>query len=181
MRAMSRTNGRPKAMPRMCVSNAARLCFAFRQPSADFLAADPKILHSFADERSPDCCVGFGRELHDRFASWQTLKPTSSSLYVKLKPDSLEETTMAENQSSQTEATAARKGSSDGNGGAQRNQPVAQRTEQSRGVAVQSSGREGRTLTSAGSRQLTSAAQNPFTMMRQLSREMDRLMDSFFE
>ena len=88
---------------------------------------------------------------------------------------------MAENQTSQTAATAARKGSSDRNGGAQRNQPVAQRTEQSRGVAVQeSNGREGRALTRAGSRQLTSAAQNPFTTLRQLSREMDRLTDSFF-
>ena len=89
---------------------------------------------------------------------------------------------MAENQSTQTEATAVRKGSSEGNGGAQRNQPAGQRTEQRRDVAVQESGgREGRALTRAGSRQLTSAAQNPFAMMRQLSREMDRFMDSFFE
>ena len=89
---------------------------------------------------------------------------------------------MAENQTSQTEATAARKGSSEGNGGAQRNQSMAQRTGQSRDAAVQeSSGSEGRALTRTGSRQLTSAAQNPFAMMRQLSREMDRFMDSFFE
>jgi HSP20 family protein len=88
---------------------------------------------------------------------------------------------MAENQSTQTEATAVRKGSSDGNGGAQRNQQVGQRTEQRRDVAVQESGgRESRSLAGGGSRQL-SAAQNPFTVMRQLSREMDRFMDSFFE
>jgi HSP20 family protein len=89
---------------------------------------------------------------------------------------------MADIQTSQTEATAAGKNSPGGNGGAQRNQPVAQRTEQSRNATAQeSTGREGRALTRAGSRQLTSAAQNPFAVMRQLSREMDRWMDSFFE
>jgi HSP20 family protein len=80
---------------------------------------------------------------------------------------------MAEIQTNQTETTAARKGS-DGNGDAKRNQ--------SRDVATQeSTGREPRAVQRAGSRQLTSAAQNPFAMMRQLSREMDRLMDSFFD
>jgi HSP20 family protein len=73
----------------------------------------------------------------------------------------------------QTNQSGAGKGS-DGNGGAQRSQ--------SRGVATQeSSGKEGRAMARTGSRQLASAAQNPFVMMRQLSREMDRLMDSFFD
>jgi HSP20 family protein len=80
---------------------------------------------------------------------------------------------MADNQSSQTETTKVRKGTSEGNGGAQRGE--------SREVATpESGGREGRAVTRA-SRQLASAAQNPFAMMRQLSREMDRMMDSFFE
>jgi HSP20 family protein len=95
--------------------------------------------------------------------------------------DPLEETTMAEIQSNQTEASAAGKGSAGRNGGTQRNQPVPQRTEQSRDVTSQeSTGSERRALTKSGSRQLMSAAQNPFATMRQLSREMDRLMDSFF-
>jgi HSP20 family protein len=82
---------------------------------------------------------------------------------------------MAEIQTNQTDTSAARKGSSEGNGGAKR--------QQSRDVATQeSSGREGRAVSSrVGSRHPTSAAQNPFAMMRQLSREMDRMMDSFFE
>jgi HSP20 family protein len=79
---------------------------------------------------------------------------------------------MAENQVSQTEATTARKGS-DGNGGTQRSQ--------GRRDVVNQESREDRAVTKRGSRQLASAAQNPFAMMRQLSREMDRLMDSLFE
>lgn len=81
---------------------------------------------------------------------------------------------MAQIHPNQTEPSAARKGSSERNGGAQRSQ--------GRDVVSQeSTGKDGRAVTRAGSRQLTSAAQNPFAMMRQLSREMDRMMDSFFE
>ena len=81
---------------------------------------------------------------------------------------------MAETQTKQTETSTTRKGFSEGNGGAQHSQ--------GRDVVSQeSTGREGRGVTRAGSRQLGSAAQNPFAMMRQLSREMDRMMDSFFE
>lgn len=88
---------------------------------------------------------------------------------------------MAEIQSNQTEGSAAGKGSAGGNGGTQRNQPVPQRTEQSRDVTAQeSTGSERRALTRSSSRQLMPAAQSPFATMRQLSREMDRLMDSFF-
>jgi HSP20 family protein len=53
--------------------------------------------------------------------------------------------------------------------------------QQSRSLTTQESGgRTDRALTRQGSRALTTP-QNPFSMMRQLSREMDRLMDSFFE
>jgi HSP20 family protein len=48
-------------------------------------------------------------------------------------------------------------------------------------TAQESGGQTNRALTRQGSRALTAAQQNPFSMMRQLSREMDRLMDSFFE
>ena len=37
-----------------------------------------------------------------------------------------------------------------------------------------------RGLTRTGSRQLSQSSQHPFSMMRQLSRDMDRLFDSFF-
>jgi HSP20 family protein len=79
---------------------------------------------------------------------------------------------MAQTQTSQNE-TSVRKGSLEGNGGAQ--------SRQDRDVVTQeSTGRKDRAMTRAGSRQLTSAAQRPFATIRELSREMDRLMDSFF-
>ena len=80
---------------------------------------------------------------------------------------------MAENQTSQTEATSGSKSSPAGNGG--------QRSQSRDVIAQESKGREGRALTGASSRQLASPAARPFSMMRQLSREMDRLMDAFFE
>jgi hypothetical protein len=86
-------------------------------------------------------------------------------------------------QSNQTEASAAGKGSAGRNGGTQRNQPVPQRTEQSRDVTSQeSTGSERRALTRSGSRQLMSAAQNPFATMRQLSRDrmLERDYGSFY-
>ena len=77
---------------------------------------------------------------------------------------------MPENQSTQVET---RKGS---------NGDRASSKQQDRSLTTQESGgRTNRALTGQGSRALTAAQQNPFSMMRQLSREMDRMMDSFFE
>jgi HSP20 family protein len=77
---------------------------------------------------------------------------------------------MPENQTTQAETRK----SSNGDGGSGK--------QQGRSVTTQESGgRTNRALTRQGSRALTAAQQNPFGMMRQLSREMDRLMDSFFE
>jgi HSP20 family protein len=86
----------------------------------------------------------------------------------------MEETAMQENQTTQTETAATRKGSSNGDGGsgAQRSRNVVQQ---------ESGGRTNRAVSTRGSQGLATTAQNPFAMMRQLSREMDRLMDSFFE
>ena len=80
---------------------------------------------------------------------------------------------MPETQTTQTETTATRKGSSNGERGSD--------APQGRSVVQQGSGgRTNRAVARQGSRGLA-ATQNPFAMMRQLSREMDQLMDSFFE
>jgi HSP20 family protein len=77
---------------------------------------------------------------------------------------------MPENQTTQVETRK----SSNGEGGSGK--------QQGRSVTTQESGgRTNRALTRQGSRAPTGAPQNPFSMMRQLSREMDRLMDTFFE
>jgi HSP20 family protein len=85
----------------------------------------------------------------------------------------MEGTTMPETQTTQTETAATRKSSSNGERGAG--------TQQGRSVIQQESGgRTHRDVARQGSRGLA-AAQNPFAMMRRMSREMDQLMDSFFE
>jgi len=76
------------------------------------------------------------------------------------------------------ESANIRQGSRPGNGGRQdQNQPTNQPTnEQSQSGSVvrhESGARGSRALTRSGS-------QHPFSMMRQLSRDMDRLFDSFF-
>jgi len=81
---------------------------------------------------------------------------------------------MPDNQTTQAETTAVRKGSPNGDGGSS--------TQQGRSVTQQESGgRANRAVTRQRPRSLAAVAQNPFAMMRQLSREMDQLMDSFFE
>jgi HSP20 family protein len=77
---------------------------------------------------------------------------------------------MPENQTTQVETRRGSNG--DAGSGKQQGRSV---------TTPQSGGQSNRALTSQGSRALTAAQQNPFSMMRQLSREMDRLMDSFFE
>jgi HSP20 family protein len=86
----------------------------------------------------------------------------------------MEETAMPETQTTQTETTATRKGSPNAGGGSA--------TKQGRSLVQQeSAGRTGRAVARRSSQGLATTAQNPFAMMRQLSREMDRLMDSFFD
>jgi HSP20 family protein len=86
----------------------------------------------------------------------------------------MEETVMSETQTTQNQTTATRKGSSNGEGGSG--------VQQGRNVTQQESrGRTNRAVTRRSSQGLAATAQSPFAMMRQLSREMDRLMDSFFE
>jgi HSP20 family protein len=86
----------------------------------------------------------------------------------------MEETVMPETQTTQNQTTATRKGPSNGEGGSG--------VQQGRNVTQQESGgRTNRALTRRDAPGLGTTAQNPFAMMRQLSREMDRLMDSFFE
>ena len=81
---------------------------------------------------------------------------------------------MSETQTTQNQPTATRKGSSNGEGGSG--------VQQGRNVTQQESGgRTRRALTRRDAPGLAATAQNPFAMMRQLSREMDQLMDSFFE
>jgi HSP20 family protein len=85
----------------------------------------------------------------------------------------MEETTMAETQATQTETAATRKGSSNGehgSGASQGRNVIQQESAARTGGAVARPGYRGRAVT-----------QNPFAMMRQMSREMDQLMDSFFE
>jgi HSP20 family protein len=81
---------------------------------------------------------------------------------------------MAENQTTQVDTAATRKGSSNANGGSGKQEGGST-------IRQESGGGTNRSLTRQGSRALAPVSQNPFTMMRQLSREMDRLMDSFFE
>ena len=80
---------------------------------------------------------------------------------------------MPETQTTQTDVSATRKASSNGESGSG--------TQQGRSVVQQGGDRTNRAVARAGSRGLAHSAQNPFAMMRQLSREMDRLMDSFFD
>ncbi len=81
---------------------------------------------------------------------------------------------MPETQTTQSETTATRKGSPNAEGGSA--------TKQGRSLVQQESGgRTGRAVARQSSQGLATTAQNPFAMMRQLSREMDRLMDSFFD
>jgi HSP20 family protein len=77
---------------------------------------------------------------------------------------------MAENRTTQVETRKSSNG--ERGSGAQQDRSL---------TAQESGGQTNRALTRQGSRALTAAQQNPFSMMRQLSREMDRLMDSFFE
>ncbi len=80
---------------------------------------------------------------------------------------------MPQNQTTQVETAATRKGSNgDDASGKQQGGSL---------VTQESGGRTNRAMARQGFRALTAAQQNPFSMMRQLSREMDRLMDSFFE
>jgi HSP20 family protein len=91
---------------------------------------------------------------------------------------------MAEQHSDQTatqsESRTAHNGGSQGSREAG-SQEVAQSAQQQGGnlARQESFGREGRALRRQGPWPL--ASQSPFAAMRQLSREMDRLMDSFFE
>jgi HSP20 family protein len=81
---------------------------------------------------------------------------------------------MPETRDTQAETTATRKGSSTREGGSG--------TQQGRSLTQQESGgRTSRAVVGQRPRSLAAAGQNPFAMMRQLSREMDQFMDSFFE
>jgi HSP20 family protein len=90
---------------------------------------------------------------------------------------------MAETRTNETESANVRQASRSGNGGGaqqEQNQPTNQ---QAQGGSLTRQGSEagtGRGLTRGGSRQLSQSSQHPFSMMRQLSRDMDRLFDSFF-
>jgi len=82
---------------------------------------------------------------------------------------------MAETRTNETESANVRQASRVGNGGKQQDQKQPT-PEQSQGGSLvrQESG-------ARGTRGLTrSSLQHPFSMMRQLSRDMDRLFDSFF-
>src|SRR5690348_10183275 len=81
---------------------------------------------------------------------------------------------MPETHNTQAETTVTRKGPPNGGEGA--------RTQEGRSMVSQESGeRPNSAIISQRSRSLSATQQNPFSMMRQLSREMDQLMDSFFE
>src|SRR5437868_6522278 len=85
-------------------------------------------------------------------------------------------------ETNQTGSKTPRQATGNGGTGAQEKQQVAQSTSQQGGQIVrEESGRENRSLRRQGSRQLATTSQNPFAMARQLSREMDRMMDSFFD
>lgn len=82
---------------------------------------------------------------------------------------------MAETRTNETESANVRQASRVGNGGRQQdqNQPTDQQSQGGSLVRQESGARGNRGLTRSGS-------QHPFSMMRQLSRDMDRLFDSFF-
>lgn len=89
---------------------------------------------------------------------------------------------MAETQSNETGSVTARQGPRAGNGGTQQdqNEPTSQSSQDRSLVRHESGGgRASPALSRSGSRQLA-RSRHPFTMMRQLSRDMDRLFDSFF-
>lgn len=79
---------------------------------------------------------------------------------------------MPQSQTTQTETTATRKGSFNSERGSA--------PQQGSVVQQESGGRSHRAVARQSARGLA-AAQKPFAMMRQMSREMDQLMDSFFE
>ena len=88
---------------------------------------------------------------------------------------------MAETRTNENESANVRQASRSGNGGRtqqEQNQPTNQ---QAQGGSLMRQGSDAGTgLTRTGSRQLSQSSQHPFSMMRQLSRDMDRLFDSFF-
>ncbi|HET9445844.1 MAG TPA: Hsp20/alpha crystallin family protein [Steroidobacteraceae bacterium] len=88
---------------------------------------------------------------------------------------------MAQTRTNESESENARQGARPGNGGSQQEQSSQQSQSQGGSVVRQESGsRGGRSLSRAGSRQPSLGSQHPFAAMRQLSRDMDRLFDSFF-
>jgi HSP20 family protein len=89
---------------------------------------------------------------------------------------------MNETQTNQSQSKSSYQGSSNGESGTRENQQVTANTQREGGSLTRqgSTGQRGRMLRRQGSRQLGSTLQSPFAMMRQLSREMDRMMDSFF-
>jgi HSP20 family protein len=88
---------------------------------------------------------------------------------------------MAETRTNETESANVRQGARTRNGGHQQEQSSQQSQSQGGSVVRQESGgRGGRSMTRASSRQLSPSSQHPFAAMRRLSRDMDRLFDSFF-
>jgi HSP20 family protein len=92
---------------------------------------------------------------------------------------------MNETQTNQPEGQANYQASSNGDG-AREDQGRASGSQRRGGSMTTqgSTGRGGRMARGQGSQglsQIPSRLQNPFAMMRQMSREMDRMMDSFFE
>lgn len=80
------------------------------------------------------------------------------------------------------ESANVRQASRGENGGRphDQNQPTSEQSQGGSLTRQESGDRENRALTRSGSRQLSQSSQHPFAMMRQLSRDMDRLFDSFF-
>jgi HSP20 family protein len=90
---------------------------------------------------------------------------------------------MAETRTNETESANVRQASRSGNGGGtqkEQNQPTNQQSQGGSLTRQQSEAGTHRGMTRTGSRQLSAGSQHPFSMMRQLSRDMDRLFDSFF-
>ena len=111
------------------------------------------------------------------------LKRTSQSPYAKREVDCQEGTNMAETRTNETESANVRQASRSGNGGRTQQDPNQPTNQQAQGGSLMRQGSEtgtGRGLTRSGSRQLSQSSQHPFSMMRRVSRDMDRLFDSFF-
>ena len=88
---------------------------------------------------------------------------------------------MAETRTNEPESANVRQGGRTGNGGAQQEQSSQQSQSQGGSVVRQEGGgRSNRNLTRAGSRPPSAGSQHPFAVMHRLSRDIDRLFDSFF-